>query len=70
MYKSLNIKQFLSLATLSAVFYTMALPAVPVVGTNTAGQDVPDDAFAWRTDLDAARQEARETGRPLLVVFR
>lgn len=24
----------------------------------------------WRTDLDAARAEARTSGRPLLVVFR
>lgn len=24
----------------------------------------------WRTDLDAARAEAAEKGRPLLVVFR
>ena len=24
----------------------------------------------WRTDLDAARQEAKTTGKPMLVVFR
>lgn len=32
------------------------------------GQDAP--AIAWRTDLDAARAEAREAGKPLFLVFR
>ena len=35
-----------------------------------AAQDAPDDEFAWRTDLEAAREDARESGRPLLIVFR
>ena len=39
--------------------------------TSPAGAEDPlDAAFDWRTDLDAAREEARDTGRPLLVVFR
>ena len=29
-----------------------------------------DEGFRWRTDLDAARVEARQSGRPLCVVFR
>lgn len=29
------------------------------------GPDIP-----WRTDLEAARREARDAGKPLLVVFR
>jgi hypothetical protein len=32
------------------------------------GQDAP--TIAWRTDLVAARAEARETGKPLFLVFR
>ncbi|MCE9583499.1 MAG: thioredoxin family protein [Planctomycetes bacterium] len=28
------------------------------------------DDFHWRTDLAAAREEARTSGKPLLVVFR
>jgi hypothetical protein len=50
--------------------------AVAVLGGLTlfmapAGAEDPlDTAFDWRTDLDAAREEARTTGRPLLVVFR
>ena len=29
-----------------------------------------DDGIRWETDLSAARIEAAERGRPLLVVFR
>ncbi len=41
-----------------------------------AGQGSPATAevgpvgILWRADLDAARAEARKTGRPLLAVFR
>lgn len=52
----------------------LAVVGLGLVGTGTLpAQDLADradGAFAWRTDLDAAREEARETGRPLLVVFR
>ncbi len=29
-----------------------------------------DATIAWRTNLEAARTEAAESGRPLMVVFR
>ena len=29
-----------------------------------------DDSIVWRTDVDAARTEARMSGKPLFVVFR
>lgn len=35
------------------------------------GQDAPaPTTIEWRTDLGAARAEARETGKPLFLVFR
>ena len=34
------------------------------------GQEKAGDGFAWKTDLGKARAEAKESGRPLLVVFR
>ncbi len=33
-------------------------------------QDGESETIAWRTDLKAARVEARESQRPLMVVFR
>ncbi len=35
-----------------------------------ATAEVGPVGILWRTDLDAARAEARKTGRPLLAVFR
>lgn len=36
---------------------------------SSAAQDLPE-GVDWMTDLDAAREKAREEGRPLLIVFR
>jgi len=33
-------------------------------------QEADDQGITWRTDLAAAREEAQNSGRPLLVVFR
>ncbi len=40
------------------------------VGVGTAGEVVASKEVAWQTDYARARAEARQTGRPLLVVFR
>lgn len=32
--------------------------------------DAPEPEVKWHRDLDAANEIARETGRPLLIVFR
>lgn len=42
--------------------------AALLLGALGAGAEEPD--FLWRADLDAARDEARTAGKPLLVVFR
>ena len=34
------------------------------------GSAQEDESITWRTDLEAAREEALASGRPLLVVFR
>lgn len=48
---------------------TLLLASVPCALLALArGQDAP--TIAWRTDLVAARAEARETGKPLFLVFR
>ena len=39
----------------------LALLCVPAAG---------EDGFRWGHDLDQARAQAKEEGRPLLVVFR
>ena len=48
--------------------------AAQAAGPAAVAQDAPGgDVFgdvAWRTDLDAARGEARAAGKPMLVVFR
>ena len=48
----------------------LALPllALPLSLLRAGGEDPP--AIAWRTDLNAARAEARERGKPLFLVFR
>ena len=47
--------------------------ALGIVGLTLAlvayGKD-ERDGISWRTDLEAARADARESGKPLLVVFR
>jgi len=50
----------------------MLLPSLLLL---TAALQIPQEKAApppidWLTDLDAARVLARETGRPLLAVFR
>ena len=34
------------------------------------GWVLPEEPFAWQTDLEAARALAAREGKPLLVVFR
>ena len=53
--------------------FVIALAGVAVVATAAAlapAQEAAPTDIEWRTDLKAARQEAKKTGRPLLVVFR
>ena len=35
-----------------------------------AGWVLAPEEFRWETDLEAARAAARDSGRPMLVVFR
>lgn len=42
--------------------------AAAALCAGTARPEEPD--LMWRTDLEAARAEARKAGKPLLVVFR
>ena len=46
----------------------LAIAAAAGFGPSVA-QDLPQEQD-WMTDLDAATGKARETGRPLLIVFR
>jgi len=47
------------------------LAAAALAGVlSLAGRGAAEEGIAWRTDLDAARREAAESGRPLCVVFR
>ncbi|MBI2923475.1 MAG: hypothetical protein HYY18_20665 [Planctomycetes bacterium] len=51
---------------LRAAALLLALAAVPFLPPASGeGEDFP-----WMTDIDAARQKARDEGRPLLIVFR
>lgn len=57
-----------------AVFLTVALLVVASLGaivfaTARSGPEEPAE-LVWRTDLDAAREEALRDGAPMLVVFR
>ena len=45
----------------------LVVPAV-VALTRARAEDPP--AIAWRTDLAAAREEARAAGKPLFLYFR
>jgi len=53
--------------------YTVALLLILVVAGGlaafAAAEDGPD-TITWRQDLEAARADAAERGRPLMVVFR
>lgn len=53
----------LALAAAGAASCGLLLAGLPTAAS--AVGDIP-----WRTDLDAARAEARAAGRPLMVVFR
>ena len=52
----------------SGFLVLLALAAAAGLGSSAA-QDLPE-GVDWLTDLDAARETAREEGRPLLIVFR
>jgi hypothetical protein len=42
-----------------------------VAGEASAQKNRPEPAkFGWHTDYDAARAEAKRTGRPIFLVFR
>jgi hypothetical protein len=60
---------FLFLAALLAAF-AVWLDAAPVRADDDASDDKEIAGVEWLTDLDVARAKARETGRPLLAVFR
>ncbi|HVW00655.1 MAG TPA: hypothetical protein VHB77_09950 [Planctomycetaceae bacterium] len=50
------------LARIAAVLFGVALVPVPV--------HAQAQVQGWHTDLNAAREVARRTGKPLFVVFR
>ena len=50
------------LARIAAILFGVALVPVPV--------HAQSQAQGWQTDLNAAREVARRTGKPLFVVFR
>jgi hypothetical protein len=50
------------LARIAAILFGVALVPVPVFAQSQAP--------GWQTDLNAAREVARRTGKPLFVVFR
>jgi hypothetical protein len=35
-----------------------------------AAADEADETIRWRDDIEAARADAKRTGRPMLIVFR
>ena len=41
-----------------------------LIGLTLLTAAVARDDITWRTDLEAARKEAKRTGAPMLVVFR
>lgn len=47
------------------LFYVLPALAVLVLGSASRQVDI-----AWRSDWESARNEARQTGKPLFVVFR
>ena len=55
-----------------------AVTSAPIAAPQDAPLQAPDDGdddelqteFTWLTDLDAARKQAAEHGKPLLVAFR
>ena len=48
---------------LAGLFAVLVGNVAPVVSAES-------DAIAWETDLAVAREKAKKTGRPLMVVFR
>ena len=48
----------------------MALAAAVLSVVASAGGDKPKPAGGWETDYAHARQIARQTGKPMFVVFR
>ena len=48
----------------------VAFAAGMVLAMAASAQEDLTGGIEWRTDLDAARAEARQAGRPMLVVFR
>jgi hypothetical protein len=60
---------FLFLAVLLAALTVWTDPA-PVRADDDGSDDKEVAGVEWLTDLDVARAKARETGRPLLAVFR
>ena len=51
------------------VFVTALALGLAALGTPAGAEDEPP-GITWRTDLEAARADARESGRPLFLVFR
>ena len=47
-----------------------ALLGALLSGASATAEDGEIAGIDWLTDLDAARAKARETGRPILAVFR
>ncbi len=58
-----------ALATVLLVLGLIVLVGA-VVGAPPASGEEEIQGVTWLTDLDAARAEARTTGRPILIVFR
>ena len=48
----------------------LALASALLAGVPVAAEDGEIAGVDWLTDVEAARAKARETGRPILAVFR
>jgi ABC-type sugar transport system substrate-binding protein len=55
---------------MNRVVFLLGALALLIAAVATARAEEKDSGIAWRTDLEAAVEEAGKEDRPLLVVFR
>lgn len=48
----------------------VALLALPLTASPASAQRVNAAQFGWLSDYNAARDQARKTGKPIMLVFR
>ena len=62
-----NLGNIVVLASILVLAF-MQLPMIKGIVYRATGS-IPQDRIAWRTDYAAALEEARESGKPILVGF-